>query len=108
MVVLDPFAVRRPTAAERRASEDWSEIQLWSDRVYMPYVVRPLGVGLSPRSSMYSTKIGDITVTRFSYGIPVSVGDFSSDAGNALVLTTIRGQRPAPPRPRRHRGHTGR
>ena len=52
MVVLDPFAVGRPTAAERRASEDWSEIQLWSDRMYMPYVVRPLGVGLSPRSSM--------------------------------------------------------
>ncbi|WAM17308.1 AraC family transcriptional regulator [Rhodococcus sp. JS3073] len=91
MVALDPFAVGRPPAAERRTSEDWSEIQLWSDRMYMPYVVRPLGVGLSPRSSMYSTKIGDITVTRFSYGIPVSVGDFSSDAGNALVLTTIRG-----------------
>jgi AraC-like DNA-binding protein len=72
-------------------SHDWDEIKAWSDSVYMPYSVRPVGQVLTPTASMYSAKVNDITVTRFCYGVPVSVGEFAAEAGNVLVLTTIRG-----------------
>ncbi|BAH52992.1 AraC family transcriptional regulator [Rhodococcus opacus] len=86
---LDPLSdVAVPSAA---SSSDWDEIRAWSDQVYMPYRVRASGRLLQPQSSMFSASIGDITLTRFRYGIPVTVDDISADAGNILVLTTIRG-----------------
>ncbi|ATN37248.1 AraC family transcriptional regulator (plasmid) [Rhizobium sp. ACO-34A] len=72
-------------------SADWEEIKDWSNKVYMPYLVSPTGKVISPQSTMHSAKVGRITVTRFAYGIPVSICDWSQDAGNAVVLTTIGG-----------------
>ncbi|EME62335.1 AraC family transcriptional regulator [Rhodococcus ruber BKS 20-38] len=86
---LDPFSGRGSSPAT--VSTDWDEIRVWSDRVYMPYRVRPSGRLLHPRSSMFSASIGDIVLTRFRYGIPVTVDRLSAEAGNILVLTTIRG-----------------
>ncbi|MDM7487576.1 AraC family transcriptional regulator [Rhodococcus sp. CSLK01-03] len=86
---LDPFSGRGSSPAT--VSTDWDEIRAWSDRVYMPYRVRPSGRLLHPRSSMFSASIGDIVLTRFRYGIPVTVDRLSAEAGNILVLTTIRG-----------------
>ncbi|QRE82322.1 AraC family transcriptional regulator [Rhodococcus ruber] len=86
---LDPFSGRGSSPAT--VSTDWDEIRTWSDRVYMPYRVRPSGRLLHPRSSMFSASIGDIVLTRFRYGIPVTVDRLSAEAGNILVLTTIRG-----------------
>jgi AraC-like DNA-binding protein len=40
---------------------------------------------------MYSAKVGKITVTRFSYGVPIHLNDFDPEAGNILVLTTLKG-----------------
>lgn len=82
------------TCRERAAGPvtDWDEIKQWSDSVYMPYEVRPVGRSLAPSSSMFSTKIGDMTLTRFSYGIPVALGEFEPEAGNVLVLTTLTGR----------------
>ncbi|WP_427025631.1 AraC family transcriptional regulator [Aureimonas ureilytica] len=72
-------------------SRDWDEIGDWSRRVYMPYAVSPTGRAAQPRSTMHSAMVGRITVTRFAYGIPVHIRDWSQDAGNAVVLTTIGG-----------------
>ncbi|MBB5538831.1 AraC family transcriptional regulator [Rhizobium giardinii] len=72
-------------------SEDWDEIRAWSSVVYMPYHVSAVGKGASPASTMHSAKIGRIIVTRFAYGIPVNIGDWSPESGNAVVLTTIGG-----------------
>ncbi len=72
-------------------SRDWDEISAWSSRVYMPYAVSPTGKAVRPRSTMHSAQVGRITVTRFAYGIPVHIRDWSQDAGNAMVLTTIGG-----------------
>ena len=90
-----PFDLDPRTAAQRERGghqvDDWDEIKQWSDQVYMPYVVRPVGRALTPASSMFSAKIADITVTRFCYGIPVTIGEFAPEAGNTIVLTTIQG-----------------
>lgn len=72
-------------------SRDWDEIRDWSNRVYMPYRVAPTGMAATPDSTMHSSRVGRIIVTRFAYGIPVRVQDWSEDAGNAVVLTTIAG-----------------
>lgn len=70
---------------------DWDAIKQWSDTVYMPYEVRPVGRALVPASDMFSVGIGEMTLTRFSYGIPVALGEFAPEAGNVLVLTTLNG-----------------
>lgn len=72
-------------------SDDWDEIRDWSNKVYMPYRVSPTGKLARPDSTMHSAQIGRITVTRFAYGIPVNIKDWSQEAGNAVVLTTIGG-----------------
>lgn len=72
-------------------STEWDEISAWSDRVYMPYRVTPKGQAIKPRATMHSSTIGELTLTRFGYGVAVSVDDFSPEAGNALLLTTIGG-----------------
>lgn len=72
-------------------STEWDEISDWSDRVYMPYRVFPIGHGTKPHATMHSSRIGELTLTRFAYGVAVSSDGFSPEAGNALLLTTIRG-----------------
>ncbi|MDI9917570.1 helix-turn-helix transcriptional regulator [Rhodococcus sp. IEGM 1379] len=85
-------AAGQPTQRHHQAfSQDWDRIKEWSDSVYMPYTVTPIGKRLQPASEMYSASVGRIDITRFCYGIPVTVGECSPEAGNILVLTTVRG-----------------
>ncbi|QLF93941.1 AraC family transcriptional regulator [Pseudomonas sp. ABC1] len=79
------------TQHHRTFSTEWDEIRDWSDKVYMPYQVSPIGRHIHPRSTMHSSNIGAITLTRFAYGVPVTIRDWSMDAGNAILLTTIGG-----------------
>lgn len=82
----------RPLRQEHRThSRDWDEIRAFSDTVYMPYQVKPLEKASRPEATMYSTKIGNIVVTKFGYGVPIRLQDFSPEAGNILVLTTLDG-----------------
>lgn len=85
---LDP---RADHVREARLIADWDEIKRWSDSVYMPYVVRPVGRSLTPQSSMFSASVGEMMLTRFCYGVPVTIGEFAQEAGNVLVLTTLQG-----------------
>lgn len=73
------------------ASSDWDEIRQWSDRVYMPYLVSPIGKARIPDSCLDAIKLGHFTLSRFQYGIPVNIKDFSPEAGTGMVLTTLRG-----------------
>ncbi|MCH4247952.1 MAG: AraC family transcriptional regulator [Acinetobacter populi] len=76
----------------KHCSQDWDEIKWWSDQMYMPYTVQPMGRGLKPQSSMHSLQVGSMIVTRFKYGIPVHIYDWDQTAGNILLLTTLEGQ----------------
>ncbi|WP_372660919.1 helix-turn-helix domain-containing protein, partial [Hydrogenophaga sp.] len=44
-----------------------------------------------PDSVLDAMSIGHFTLSRFKYGIPVNIKDFSPDAGTGMVLTTLRG-----------------
>lgn len=82
----------RPLKQNHRTnSSDWDEVQEFCRNVYMPYTVIPLDKGSRPNAIMYSVMIGRITVTRFSYGVSIHLKDFAPEAGNILVLTTIKG-----------------
>lgn len=82
----------RPIRQHHRThSRDWDEIDGFCRRVYMPYRVVPLVKDIRPDATMYSAEVGRITVTRFSYGLPVHLEQFDRAAGNVLVLTTLVG-----------------
>lgn len=72
-------------------SRDWDEVQDFCRRVYMPYRVRPLERFALPDSTMLSARVGRITMTRFSYGTGIHLDRFDPEAGNILVLNTLRG-----------------
>lgn len=76
---------------ERVRSTNFDEIRLWSDQVYMPYRVLPVGRDIRPDSCLHALTIGSMIISRFSYGIPVRLKDFGMDAGVGMVLTTLRG-----------------
>lgn len=73
------------------ASSEWDHIRQWSDKVYMPYDVTPIGKARRPDSVLDAMAIGHFTLSRFKYGIPVNIKDFSPDAGTGMVLTTLSG-----------------
>jgi len=58
----------------------------------MPFRVIPLVRHSRPDAVMHSAEVGRLTVTRFSYGVPVRLDRFDADAGKVLVLTTISGR----------------
>lgn len=72
-------------------SNDFDDIRQWSDKVYLPYRVNPLGNNIRPQSSLHALKVGSMTISRFSYGIPVHLDEFSTDTQVGMVLTTING-----------------
>ncbi|NLG45091.1 AraC family transcriptional regulator [Gordonia sp. (in: high G+C Gram-positive bacteria)] len=84
-----------PRPRDRRAlvpETNWDAIAEWTDDKYMQFDVQPVGRAIAPASSMFSIDIGEITMTHFSYGTEVSLRDFDAEAGNVLVLTTLRGR----------------
>lgn len=73
------------------ASDDWDEVQEFCSQVYMPYRVRPIGKLLKPNATMRQAQVGRVTLSRFSYGVPIRLTEFDPEAGNVLVLNTLRG-----------------
>lgn len=72
-------------------SEDWDEVQDFCRRVYMPYRVRPTVPRRPPAATLRMARLGRITLTRFSYGVPIHLDRFDPAAGNILVLNTLQG-----------------
>ncbi|MEZ5646919.1 MAG: AraC family transcriptional regulator [Burkholderiaceae bacterium] len=90
--VLVTDAAGAPSTRHRLvASSDWDETQHWCRQVYMPYDATPVGPAHLPSSVLDAVRIGQLTLSRFSYGIPVRLTGFSADAGTGMVLTTLRG-----------------
>ncbi len=77
--------------AGRTRSTDWDEVQEFCRSVYMPYRVQPLERLSRPDATMISAKAGRVTMTRFSYGTGIHLDRFDPEAGNILVLNTLRG-----------------
>lgn len=75
----------------RTRSKDWDEVQEFCKTVYMPYRVRPLERFSRPDATMISAKAGRVTMTRFCYGTGIFLDRFDPEAGNILVLNTLRG-----------------
>lgn len=73
------------------ATRDFDELEVFTRRVYMPYSVQPGPRCLAPHADLHAVSIGQMTLSRFSYGIPVHLSDFFQQAGMGMVLTTIRG-----------------
>ncbi|WP_095588080.1 AraC family transcriptional regulator [Actibacterium ureilyticum] len=89
-LVLDSLGL--PIRHDRRThSTDWDEVQEFCKSVYMPYRVRPLERLSRPDATMISAKAGRVTMTRFSYGTGIYLDRFDPEAGNILVLNTLRG-----------------
>lgn len=88
---LDPAVLAGADSFARPSSSDWDEVNDFCRRVYMPYRVSTSGRLLKPNATLKLDDIGQIKVTRFAYGIPVHLDRFDPDAGNILVLTTLRG-----------------
>ncbi|MGH1356246.1 MAG: AraC family transcriptional regulator [Thalassovita sp.] len=75
----------------RTRSTDWDEVQEFCRSVYMPYRVQPLDRLSRPDATMISARAGQVTMTRFSYGTGIHLDRFDPEAGNILVLNTLRG-----------------
>ncbi|MBB93309.1 MAG: AraC family transcriptional regulator [Rhodobacteraceae bacterium] len=82
---------RRVRHDGRTRSQDWDEVQAFCRSVYMPYRVRPLQRLSRPDATMISAAAGRVTMTRFSYGTGIHLDRFDPEAGNILVLNTLRG-----------------
>jgi len=72
-------------------SRDFEELREWTNQVYMPYTVTPEG-RRDPDSALYAVTIGSMILSRFHYGIPVHLNEFSRGPGMGIALTTIRGK----------------
>lgn len=72
-------------------SKHFDEIHAFSDQVYMPYKATPIGSIREPDSSLHAVSIGSMILSRFSYGIPIHLCDFSMGTGMGMALTTVRG-----------------
>jgi AraC-like DNA-binding protein len=85
-------AVGEPIQHDRQThTDDWDEVQAFCHSVYMPFDVRPLQRLSKPDATMISAKAGRVTMTRFSYGTGIFLDNFDPEAGNILVLNTLRG-----------------
>ncbi len=73
------------------ASRDWDEVNDFCRRVYMPYRLQTSGRLIRPDATLQRAEVARIKVTRFSYGVPVHLDRFDPEAGNILVLTTLKG-----------------
>ena len=71
------------------ASTDWDEVQHWCRQIYLPYDAKPAGPARQPNAVLDAMQIGQLTLSRFSYGVPVHLSGFDEGAGIGLVLTTL-------------------
>ncbi len=72
-------------------SREWSAVNAFCNRTYMPLSTRPLTRGMDPNATMRMLKIGRITFSRFCFGTPTRADDFDPTSGNIIVVNTLRG-----------------
>ena len=73
------------------ASRDWSEVNAFCHRVYMPLATRPLVAGSDPNATLRTLSIGRIVLSRFCFGVATRADEFDPSSGNIIVVNTMRG-----------------
>lgn len=74
--VLITSADGAPTRRHRLvASTEWDEVQHWCRQIYLPYDVTPAGPARQPDAVLDAVQIGQFTLSRFSYGVPVHLSN---------------------------------
>lgn len=72
-------------------TREWSVVNAFCNRTYMPLSTRPLTRGTDPNATIRMLKVGRITFSRFCFGTPTRADDFDPDSGNIIVVNTLRG-----------------
>lgn len=72
-------------------SRDWSAVNAFCYRTYMPLATRPLTRGMDPDATTRMLKIGRIVFSRFCFGTPTRADEFDPTSGNIIVVNTLRG-----------------
>ncbi|MCR8549927.1 AraC family transcriptional regulator [Salipiger sp. P9] len=72
-------------------TREWSVVNDFCNRTYMPLSTRPLTRGMDPDATIRMVKVGGITFSRFCFGTPTRADDFDPDSGNIIVVNTLRG-----------------
>ena len=72
-------------------SRDWSEVNAFCHKAYMPLATRPLVKGSDPDATLRMLGIGRITLSRFCFGTPTRADEFDPASGNIIVVNTLRG-----------------
>ncbi|SFJ97224.1 AraC family transcriptional regulator [Celeribacter neptunius] len=72
-------------------TREWSVVNAFCHRAYMPLSTRPLTRGMDPNATIRMLNIGRITFSRFCFGTPTRADDFDPDSGNIIVVNTLRG-----------------
>ncbi|ATG46328.1 AraC family transcriptional regulator [Celeribacter ethanolicus] len=73
------------------ATREWSVVNDFCHRAYMPLSTHPLTAGMDPNATIRMLDIGRITFSRFCFGTPTRADDFDPDSGNIIVVNTLRG-----------------
>jgi len=76
---------------KRNDSREWSVVNDFCHRTYMPLSTRPLTRGLDPDATIRTLKIGRITFSRFCFGTATRADDFDPASGKIIVVNTLRG-----------------
>ena len=72
-------------------SRDWSEVNAFCHKAYMPLATRPLVKGSDPDATLRMLGIGRIILSRFCFGTPTRADEFDPASGNIIVVDTLRG-----------------
>ncbi len=72
-------------------TREWSVVNDFCNRTYMPLSTRPLTRGQDPNATIRMLEVGRITFSRFCFGTPTRADDFDPDSGNIIVVNTLRG-----------------
>lgn len=72
-------------------TRDWTVVNDFCARAYMPLTSRPLTRGMDPDATMRMLKVGRITFSRFCFGTPTRADEFDPTSGNIIVVNTLRG-----------------
>lgn len=73
------------------STREWSVVNEFCHRAYMPLSTRPLVAGTDPNATIRMLGIGRITFSRFCFGTPTRADEFDPDSGNIIVVNTLRG-----------------
>ncbi len=82
---------RRILNGRLNESRNWSEVNAFCNRVYMPLSSRPLVKGTDPNATLRSLEIGGIVASRFCFGVPTRADEFDPSSGNIIVVNTLKG-----------------